>query len=386
MALFNKNKNKNTEHATFGGSTAKSIKDFINKIESGAVDTLKVPEISANTRNSLINNDRIDLTQASNLEQELAILFSEGRIEQTIEKIRAYINKNGKDSEQIYWLLLLDAYQYADRQADFDNIAMKYFKIFEVSPPNFQVKITKDSGWDNVLILPDLLTVENSKKFRPFFQASKKEKKCKINFSKCNFHDSDVKAINSLYTLLSDLRNEKIVGILIGEQNLIDFCLDTIEEKAKTNLTEETSWLLYLEILLWNNNISKFEEKSLEYAQKFEVSPPYLDESWLIKQQKNLKDNTQIKEQKEISFENINSKNIDEFLTFLESKKIKDGITVIDCTDIHCIAFSIAIKLLNFIETQKDTKYFFKNINNFTSILLDMTGIRDLIHYQEKKV
>lgn len=275
-----------TVHGTIGGMNHQQIKDQLAK--SGTQTTLATPKLSEKTQQTLDElkkpNTPVIATTTSSVDllQELATFYSEGEIKPVIDRLRKHINDNRGDVDRRFWYMLMDCYQVSQQKGEFDKVAISFAHKFGTSPPSwYEEEIEKKKGGlvgKNILILEPFFKQEHTLKFKEFLKTAKEENFCRINVSSAKFDQSEVAALNSLHKLFSDLRKSRVLSILMGDNNLINFCkaymnpnLSNKALKEDFIRNEQIAWLLYLEVLQWKGKQEEFETVALDYAMKFEI-------------------------------------------------------------------------------------------------------------------
>lgn len=391
---------KNSGGQTFGGQ---SHKQLMQKIKDGnaGVDVLSRPRLPQEIMDKLTTNNGYSVsitesTKSEDLEQELAVLYADGRIDVVIDALRKYLNNNKGDVLQRFWYMLLDCYQITDQKADFDKVALSFAHKFHTSPPSWLKKEEKKGGivGKNVLILEQALNLEHVSIFKDFLKSAKEEGFCRINISGCKFEKSDVLAVQLLHRLFLDLRKNKVLSVLMGENNLTTFCKQYMNPNSfNKNLVaefmenEQICWLLYLEVLQWRGKQEEFEANAIEYAVKFEISPPGWDNGGVMKI-------TEKKDEKEVDGAAditgvLTPNNIGAFIDVIKKEiKVRNHVEIdlATVTRIENSAFSIMSGFLQEVVSNfKGKKITFKYPNELLLVLLEVSGITEIIEVTHRK-
>lgn len=395
----------NKNHNSFAGYTKTQISTNIKRAGQGTpLKNVEVGEEAqksleeAKTTNFIKDCFIVPLPTVSSIKEEIALMYSQGEVANAITKSRTHLNENSGNVEKEYWYMLMDIYQVEGDRQSFEKTAYSYANFFTSSPPSWHVNDNDNKkgilAGKNILILDNKLNLEYTTKFKEFFKAAKLEKFCRINLSQYNFDDSNIGLLKNFYELLIKLRKNHITSVLMGDNNLINFCLKYIEPESDKYLTHEFLteepffWLLYLELLQWKGEKELFEEIALNYVMKFEVSTPGWEDNGVM----NYEQNNSIFNNTGLSLEN--TLNINNTQPLLDSIKIDlDNFnkSEIDFSQIKSIDYNAATTICHFIQElseqdqYKDKEIIFKSPNQMVTVLLEMTGIYNFAKIIPKK-
>ena len=348
------------------------------------------------TKMDLILQGTTAIEATSAIEEEVATIFSEGDNDTSIALIKDYFKQNSGKVEPRVWFMLLDLYQVIGAKDDFDKTALAFAHEFGTSPPSWfgelHTEVKKDSmgGGKNMIILEPIMKEDYIDKFKELFKVSKKENFCRINVSQCKFEQNSPEILEKFLKLLLDLRKAKVVSVLMGDNNLIAFCKKFIQDanykKPPTfENHEQLIWLIYLELLQWKGQLEEFENIALEFAEKFEISPPGWDDKGVMDLSSVTKDNTE--DDNSIGLDkDINGNNIDPLLNYIKSSFEKGSHAEVDMAKIDRIDFSAAGSISFHIQelwsnpSFSNKKVIFKHPNELVIILLHMVGVTEFVH------
>lgn len=390
----------NKKNQTFAGMTSEQIKKELDKedLGRGFLSTPKIGKEALESLNQAKDKSKkeapMKVGSSSSLAEEIATLYSEGEHTTAIKILTDYLNENKGNVDKRFWYMLMDSYQFSNNKAAFEKVALAFSHKFETSPPSWfgQEKETKNSmmAGKNILILEPLFKVEQTEKFKEFIKAAREEKFCRINVSQCKFEQSEVAALHLLYKLFKDLRKYEVVSVLMGDNNLINFCKNYINPntenktlKADFLKNEELFWLIYLEILQWKGRVDEFENLALEYAMKFEVSPPGWENNGVMKIDLS---NNETSEENQQNIEPIlNSNNIQSLLDIIKEDFTTKQKCEIEFAQVERIDFSSAGSISFFIQELwsepelVNKKVILKHPNEMILTLLEMVGATEFI-------
>lgn len=402
MKKFGGNKDKAKEYSK---SKSRSMGGNPRTPRVGTQEDLEPLSIDSTVAAEKFNAAKLKTVSVSSnvdVEAEVATVFSEGEDEVAISILKDHIDNAKEESSNKLWYMLMDIYQIKGDSEAFNQLALEYAQVYNTSPPSWfgdDYKAEKEmaGGGKNMLILEPILKDTHIEKFREFLKSAKEEKFCRINVSQCKFEQNDIKHIEKILKLFTDLRRVKITAILMGDNNLIKFCKSYVElgddEKTlKPELVkhEQLLWLLYLEVLQWKGQQEEFEEYALKYAEKFEISPPGWEDDGVMSFKQDSKELTA--EDAEVEFDrNLNSNNIDKLLNYINEKFELGEDAIINFNSIDRLDFGAAGAVSFHIqELSSNTQYasrkvVFKHPNELIVALLDMVGCVEFIEVIERQ-
>jgi len=346
----------------------------------------------------IIDTNSIDremtITPSTPFEEDLATIFSEGENNIIINNILEYLKTNQNNKESRVWFMLMDLYQITEDKSGFDKTALYFAQLFDTSPPSWFGKAPSEktelmSSGKSMIILEPVLKPDFGLKFRDLLLTAKKEKFCRINVSQCKFEQNPTIVLEKLLKLFIDLRKANVVAILMGDNNLLDFCKKYINYQENTKglipafiEQEKLLWLLYLEVLQWKGSENEFESLAFEFAEKFDISAPGWESDGVMEVTSLYKDNdvNSLKLDK-----NLNTNNINSLLDFITSS-FNSGINAeIDFSNIERVDFSAAgsisfhIQELWSNQNHNNKKVIFKYPNELIVVLFHMVGVTEFV-------
>ncbi len=358
----------------------------------------KSPLIQAPKKIDSLLEQTVTVEATSPIEEEIATVFSEGDDDSSISIIKNYFKQNNGKVEKRIWFMLLDIYQIKNDKEEFDKAALAFAQEFGTSPPSWFGKENTDdkkdamNGGKNMIILEPILKPEYAEKFKELFKSAKKENFCRINVSQCKFEQNSPEMLEKFLKLLWDLRKAKVVSVLMGDNNLIAFCKKAITGSDSLPVifeeNEQLLWLIYLELLQWKGLQEEFENLALEFAEKFEISPPGWDDKGVMElsnANKQTKDENN-SNKKLVLDRDINGNNLEPLLNFIQVAFEKGTNAEIDMTSINRIDFGAAGTISFHIQelwsnpSFANKKVIFKYPNELIIILLHMVGATEFVY------
>lgn len=328
--------------------------------------------------------------------QELATVYSEGGIEYVITTLRNHLSQNNGTVAQRFWYMLMDCYQVSQNKEEFEKVAIAFAYLFSTSPPSWfesddVVKKTVMSGKNIMILEPNFKSI-HTEKFKTFLLAAKEEKFCRINVSPCKFELSEYLAIEKLYELFKNLRKNKVLSVLMGDNNLISFCKSYINPNLSNKMLkddflakEQTFWLLYLEILQWKGLETEFEDLALEFAMKFEISPPGWEPSGVMSLDKISKLDVSIEDDEPQLEKALTSNNIESLLNMIKNGFQNSNKAEIELSNVETIDFAAAGSISYQIQelwsdpSHNQKRVIFKYPNEMILTLLEMVGVTEFV-------
>lgn len=205
--------------------------------------------------------------------EHVVVLFAngqEGAARSLLETlIRAYPGSEGKR----FWFLLFDLLQCLGDKAAFDKFAVEFAHACETSPPAWhqaepQVVVRKSNG-QNVFVLQGVLTEEGAQPVAELAALIEQNKPVKVDCGKLIGCDDQV--AGQLASLLSDARRR---GVAVTLSQIDGFISRLSERLVAGEQSRASAWLLMLELLQRHGTQELFEERAVDYAVTFELSPP----------------------------------------------------------------------------------------------------------------
>ena len=167
------------------------------------------------------------------------------------------------------WHSQFDLLQRAGDHAGFEQLALEYVTQFEASPPPWDDRRKAVPKSQRTLAGYFAISQINVKTALEIPARAGRFASLKIDVSTVSIFEE--LGCRRMVDVLRRLRRQCFPVVFQGVENL----KKQIAEKAKSGIARnEGVWLLDLEVLQWSNNARAFDERALEYAVTFEMSPP----------------------------------------------------------------------------------------------------------------
>lgn len=390
---------------TFGGRTTLQLQQDLKSNSAGFLAAPKMGESAQLSLSQAQESSKRDLnakigTSSSSLAEEIATLYSSGEQATAIKIITDHLNEHKGNVDKRFWYMLMDSYQVVNNRQAFEKIALAFSQKFETSSPSWFSNTTDNKpttmiAGKNIIILEPTFKLAQTEKFKDFLKAAKEEKFCRINVSQCKFDVSEVAALQALNKLFKDLRKYEVTSILMGDNNLINFCkmyinpTETRALKPEFLAMESLFWLIYLETLQWKGRQEDFENLALDYAMKFEVSPPGWENTGVMKigtGSDKIEENSEELVEKVLSANNIQS-----LLDIIKNKFEQSEKCEIEFGHVEKLDFESAGTISFFIQTlwsneeYNNKKVILRHPNEMILTLLEMVAATEFLEIIPRK-
>lgn len=203
--------------------------------------------------------------------EQVVIMYADGRDSAArvlLEKlIPAYSPAEGKK----LWLLLFDLLQIQGDRAGFDRLCLEFARVCETSPPSWRDEQPKKKAVarPGSIALSGILTADDTRLIREIRDGLAKPGDLNLDCSR--WMGCDDSLAGQIAELLQSARRHGKTVSLVG----IDAFLQRLDERLEVGAPEhEPSWRLLLELLQRYGTQERFEERAVDYAVSFELSPP----------------------------------------------------------------------------------------------------------------
>lgn len=212
---------------------------------------------------------KVDIEQA-------AVLFANGQDSAARSVLESAARAHTGDDSERLWRMLLDLLQVLGERADFERLGMEFSQITEKSPPSWRTEdapVAVKSSAQSSVVLQGVIAGSDTPGIAKLREAVDKKMPIQANLGK--LVSLDDLAAGVLFELFRKARKLGLAITLEGADGLIE----RLEARLSPEQREyEKGWLLLLELYQLLGLQDKFEEKAVDYAVAFEVSPP----SWEI--------------------------------------------------------------------------------------------------------
>jgi ABC-type transporter Mla MlaB component len=201
---------------------------------------------------------------------EAAILYASGQAESAEHLLKNILETGGRRA----WHMLFDLYDIQNRDKEFEQLALDYAMRFETSPPvrrpatssTATAKPLQDQA--SSLELPGLLDRAAADTLREGIAGSAKTAVIRIDFSRIEMIDEA--GADEAARVLAAARKAKRRLEVSG----VDRFIALLQDLNRATHSRTAHWLLLLELYQTLGQQMPFEDLAVDYAVKFEVSPP----------------------------------------------------------------------------------------------------------------
>jgi anti-anti-sigma regulatory factor len=186
--------------------------------------------------------------------------------------IRAYPGIEGRR----FWHLLFDLLQIVGDRAAFEKLGVEFAEVCETSPPTWRqeqaAKIREETG-QKIVVLQGVLTEECASPLAELEQAIHQKQPVVVDCGKLIGCDDEI--AGRFAELLTRARRAG-VSLTVEQPEALRRRLN--DRLVAGEATHVRSWLLLLELLQRHGTQEEFEERAVDYAVTFELSPPSWDD------------------------------------------------------------------------------------------------------------
>lgn len=202
--------------------------------------------------------------------ENAALLYASGQATVARQVLgNALTNELDSRALALAWHAQFDLLQRADDRAAFDQLALEYVSVFERSPPPWdeaKTSVGKSGAPGAGCFALTQATVKAALEI-----PARAARHSTLRIDVATLTEFDDTGCRRLVDVLRRLRRQ---AYPVGWQGL-EPLWRRVGQKIKTGTPQnEGIWLFALELLQWQNNQAEFEERAVDYAVTFEVSPP----------------------------------------------------------------------------------------------------------------
>jgi len=212
------------------------------------------------------------------IREETAMLFAGGDLDEAINYLLGYLDKNAKSSPPTLWLMLMELYQARSDQPSFERLAAIYAQRFDRSPPSWTPRgaVAAPRLVRNVLVLDGAPSQVSPSKWRDFLASARDAGFCRLDLSRLRLPDGqdqfDIEA-DALLDLMGRLTRYHTRVMLMGDGALIER-LERDLSQWPVGPARKAAIRLLLTLLQWRGRPGPFETWAMRFADEFETSPP----------------------------------------------------------------------------------------------------------------
>ena len=201
---------------------------------------------------------------------EVAILYASGQSDTAERQLRDMLGVGDRRA----WHMLFDLYSIQNREREFEQLALDYAMRFETSPPVWQKMGGASTAGKSAqadaatLELPGLLDNKATDALREGIANADKKAVVRIDFSRIEMVDET--GADACARILAAARKAKRKLRVSG----VDRLTALLQDLTRATHSRAVHWLLLLELYQTLGQQDNFEDLAVDYAVRFEVSPP----------------------------------------------------------------------------------------------------------------
>lgn len=200
---------------------------------------------------------------------EAAIMYASGQTEMAERLLQGVLASGDRRA----WHMMFDLHRIQNREKEFEQLALDYAMRFETSPPVWQ-KLGGNGGAKPQqaqaasLDLPGLLDKNAAAALKEGIDSAAKTAAVRIDFSRIEMVDES--GAEECTRILGAARKAKRKLQVSG----VDRLTALLKDLTRATHSRAVHWLLLLELYQTLGQQENFEDMAVDYAVRFEVSPP----------------------------------------------------------------------------------------------------------------
>ena len=209
--------------------------------------------------------------------EQVVVLFANGQDAAARGLLETYIRSYPGERGKRFWNLLFDLLQVTGDRPAFDRLCVEFAEACETSPPSWReapaAQHSSAPAGVRQLSLQGVLTAEGAQPVADLARLVEQKVAAQVDCAKLIGCDDEV--AGQLATLLITARRRKLALTLTN----VDAVLRRLSDRLQVGTAEhEPAWRLLLELLQRHASQEVFEERAVDYAVTFELSPPSWEE------------------------------------------------------------------------------------------------------------
>ncbi len=248
--------------------------DFIAFLKEGLPDAASGPGARMGREAAEEEHIGIEVMEAGGVLppelEEAAVLYANGKVGDAATLLNRYLLDHPESSDPQPWYMLFDLYEVSDQLEHFEDTAVDFAVKFERSPPTWAPRVQLAKGKDSLAQMNFGATFgpADRARMRRFLEDAANMHTVRVDVSRAPV--PDVAYARAILECLVSLQERGIAIQLTGGGALAERLNATRQEEDLS----EPAWLLLLEMLQFEGRRIEFEDAAVDYAVRFEVSPP----------------------------------------------------------------------------------------------------------------
>jgi anti-anti-sigma regulatory factor len=199
------------------------------------------------------------------------MLFASGKVGETAALLNRYLLDHPENRDPQPWYMLFDLYEASGQMDPFEDAAVDFAVRFERSPPTWaprtQLQQAAQTNLPQMNFGATFGPVDRPRLQR-FMENSAEQSMVRVDMARAPVPDDEYARV--MLDCLTALQVKGKAVVLIGGDKLIE----QMEGLRRQDGLSELGWLLLLTLLQLSGRQADFEDRAVDYAVRFEVSPP----------------------------------------------------------------------------------------------------------------
>jgi anti-anti-sigma regulatory factor len=207
--------------------------------------------------------------------ENAALHYANGQAPQAREVLETgIVTDDDAKRSPLAWLALFDLLQRADERVAFDQLALRYVVAFERSAPAWEdrggrVPPGARPATGGYVGLTGKLSASHAQQIAGMLASSLKQPQIRLDLG--SITGADDAGAKLLANAMAQLR-KRHYSLALQHPEKIRRALEQSVTQGRD--AAEGYWILLLELLQWQHDFKVFEDRAVEFAVAFEVSPP----------------------------------------------------------------------------------------------------------------
>ena len=207
--------------------------------------------------------------------ENAALLYAAGQGEPARATLAEGIqNDHDTRLSPLAWLAMFDLLQRANQRAAFDQLALQYVVQFERSAPGWEESavnaVPNRAATGGYVALAGKLSASSATQLAGLRRAvEKRVPNARLDLSSVLSFDDE--GARLLADLLGQARHHRVT-LSVERPEKLAALADAMVKRGKDG--GQGAWLLSLELMQWQHQQAAFDDRAVDYAVTFEVSPP----------------------------------------------------------------------------------------------------------------
>jgi ABC-type transporter Mla MlaB component len=240
-----------------------------------ASDDFSIDDFDSDFTNSSVMGIDVDhdVDPLQSCVEQVVVLYANGQDGAARSLLETFVRSYRGVEGKRFWMLLFDLLQISGDRAAFEKLGVDYAEACECSPPTWRQELPSDkpvAGMraGNKIFLQGVDQRERLAR-QELAKLIAQKAEVQVECAKLIGCDDEIAAI--LADLLGRARKQRLAISLLGAEAFMD---RLNERLVAGEAAHEAAWRLLLELLQRHGTQERFEERAVDYAMTFELSPP----------------------------------------------------------------------------------------------------------------